>query len=71
MVIGHLRSREIFVPRYRIRESIHRIDPSGVAERRRTIRRRVYHVEYSNKVWHMDSNHKIIRWKFVIHGATD
>ena len=31
MVIGHLRSREIFVTRYRIRESIHRIDPSGVA----------------------------------------
>ena len=21
--------------------------------------------------WHMDGNHKLIRWKFVIHGAVD
>ena len=72
MVIGHLRSSEVFVLRYRIRESIHRVDPSGVAERRHTtIKRRVYYVDYPNEVWHMDSNHKIIRWKFVIHGATN
>ena len=34
------------------------------------IKRRVYHVDYQNEVWHVDSNHKPIRWKFVIHGAT-
>ena len=72
MVIGHLRSSEIFVQRSCVRDSIHRVDPSGVAERRRTtIKRRVYHVDYPNEVWHMDGNHKAIRWKFVIHGATD
>ena len=72
MIIGHLRSQEIFVQRSRIRQSIHRVDPAGVAERRRTtIKRRVYHVDHPNEVWHIDSNHKIIRWKFVIHGATD
>ena len=72
MVIGHLRSSDIFVQRSRVRESIHRVDPVGVADRRRTtIKRRVYHVDHPNEVWHMDSNHKIIRWKFVIHGATD
>jgi hypothetical protein len=72
MVIGHLRSSEIFIQRSRVRDSIHRVDPSGVAERRRTtIKRRVYHVDYPNEVWHMDGNHKAIRWKFVIHGATD
>lgn len=72
MVIGHLRSCEVHVPRSRIRESIHRVDPCGIIERRRTtIKRRVYHAEAPNKVWHMDGNHKLIRWKYVIHGAID
>ena len=72
MIIGYLRSCQVNVQRSRIRESIHRVDPNGVAERRRmTIKRRVYHVDCSNEVWHIDSNHKLIRWKFVIHGATD
>lgn len=22
-------------------------------------------------MWHMDGNHKLIRWKFIIHGAID
>ena len=62
MITGHLRSCEVHVPRSRIRDSIHRIDPSGVIERRHTtIKRRVYHVEAPNKVWHMDGNHKLIR----------
>ena len=72
MVSCCLRSHGIYVPRRRIRESIHRVDPSGSEERaRRTIRCRMYHVESPNKVWHMDGNHKLIRWKFVIHGAVD
>ena len=72
MVIGHLRSCEVRVPRSRVRDSIHRIDPRGIIQRSlTTIRRRVYHVEAPNKVWHMDGNHKMIRWKFVIHGGID
>ena len=72
MTIGHLRSCGVHVPRARIRGSIHRVDPSGVEERRQyTIRRRKYHVEAPNFVWHLDGNHKLIRWKFVIHGAID
>ena len=35
------------------------------------IRRRVYHVDGPNNVWHMDGHHKLIRWKFVTHGAID
>jgi len=62
MVMGYLRSFGMYVPRRRIRESIHRIDPSRIEERaRKTIRRRRYHVESPNKVWHMDGNHKLIR----------
>ena len=72
IVTGHLRSLQINVPRRRIRESIHRVDPSGTEERARsTVRRRAYHVDAPNEVWHMDGNHKLIRWKFVIHGAVD
>ena len=36
MVIRHLQSSEIFVQRSRVCDSIHTVDPSGVAERRRT-----------------------------------
>lgn len=36
-----------------------------------TIQGRVYEVEAPNNVWHIDGNHKRIRWKLVIHGAID
>ena len=72
MLIGYLRSRNIHIPRSCIRNSIHRIDPYGIEQRRlTTIHRRTYHVEGPNYVWHMDGNHKLIRWKFVIHGSID
>lgn len=72
ILIGYLRSRNIHIPRSRIRNSIHRIDPHGIELRKlTTIRRRTYHVEGPNHVWHMDGNHKLIRWKFIIHGAID
>ena len=31
----------------------------------------VGHIPYANYVWHIDSNHKLIRWRMVIHGAID
>ena len=72
MLIGYLRSQDIHLPRRRIRECIHRVDPSGVRSRSlRLIQRRTYHAKGANYVWHMDGNHKLIRWKFVIHGAVD
>ena len=72
MMAGHLTRIGVYITRARLRASIHRVDPLGVAERsRRTIRRRVYSVPYANYVWHIDSNHKLIRWRMVIHGAID
>lgn len=54
------------------RASVHGVDPEGVAKRRSTaIKRRVYHVSRSNEVWHIDGNHKIIRWRLVVHGGID
>ena len=72
IITGYLRSVGMCIPRRRIRESIHRVDHAGVEERAHTtIRHRRYHVDAPNEVWHMDGNHKLIRWKFVIHGAID
>ena len=72
MLIVHLRSLNIHVQRWRICESIHRVDPSSVRERRiKLIQRRTYFSKGANFVAHMDGNHKLICWKFVIHGAVD
>jgi len=70
MIIGYLRSLSIHLQRWRICQSIHRVDPSGVRERSvKLIQRRAYFCKGPNFVWHMDGNHKLIRWKFVIHGV--
>ncbi|KAG7315542.1 hypothetical protein KOW79_020408, partial [Hemibagrus wyckioides] len=36
-----------------------------------TVARRVYHVPYTNSLWHIDGNMCLLRWGFVIHGAID
>ncbi|XP_060776375.1 uncharacterized protein LOC132885871 isoform X1 [Neoarius graeffei] len=72
MLMGHLRSKNIVVQRHRLRDSLRRIDPIGVLARRRpAIARRVYSVPHPNFIWHVDGNHKLIRWKLVVHGAID
>ena len=74
LLIGHLglAARGIIVQRVRVRASIHRVDPENTAIRRSmTIRKRTYHVEGPNALWHVDENDKLIRWRLVIHGAID
>lgn len=72
LLIGHLANRGIIVQRSRVRAAIHRVDPENTALRRSvTIRRRVYHVDGPNCLWHVDGNHKLIRWRLVIHGGID
>ena len=69
---GHLVRMRIRVTRQALRNSIHRVDHINVILRRRTVvRRRVYSVPFPNSVWHIDGHHKIVRWRFVIHGAVD
>jgi len=71
-MIGHLHRLGIRLPRSRIRSSIHRVDPINTALRKSvTVRRRVYHSEGPNAVWHIDGHHKMIRWRYVIHGGID
>ena len=72
MVMGHLLNSGIIVQRIRVRGSIHRVDPINTALRRSvTVRRRVYHVDGPNSLWHVDTNHKIIKWRIVIQGCVD
>ena len=69
-VRGSLKGRGINVQRFRIRESLKRIDGLGRAVRRRyAIFRRTYNVTGPNHLWHIDSNHKLISGRFVLHGC--
>ena len=55
-----------------MRQSLQRLDPVGVSLRScRAIRRLVYSVTRSLALWHFDGNHKLIRWRFVVHGCVD
>ena len=68
-MIGHLSRFGVTVTQARLRAFIHRVDPVNTTSI--TIRRRVYRSEGPNAVWHINSNHKLIRWRFVIHGGSD
>ncbi|KAK2571868.1 hypothetical protein P5673_003276 [Acropora cervicornis] len=71
---GFLQARGLRIQQSRIREAMRRVNPVGVLLRAlelRTIHRRRYQVYGLLALWHIDGNHKLIRWRFVIHGAID
>ena len=55
--------------RERVRQSLRHVYPTGVDLHARHVLHR--HVEIPNAPWHLDGYHKLIRWRFVIHGAMD
>ena len=60
---GQLLARGVRVQQHRIRESQRRVDPQGSMLRRlNAIRRRVYKVAAPRSLWHIDGNHKLIRY---------
>ena len=72
IVMGHLRARNIRVQRNRVRASIHRVDPQGPIERNsRNFHPRVYDTPCPNYVWHLNRNHKLVKWGFVTHLGID
>ncbi|OWF53103.1 uncharacterized protein LOC110446871 [Mizuhopecten yessoensis] len=72
MVKQMLFQQGIKVQRWRLRGSLHRIDSEGVLERRKgRLHRRVYNVMAPNHLWHIDTNHKLVRWRFVVAGGID
>lgn len=66
----HTISLKFQITRSRLRERLQLIDIQGKKERRR-VHRRMYNVSAPNHLWHIDTNHKLIRWHFVIAGGVD
>ena len=63
MLQGQLKSQGIRVQRHRIRESLRRMDPLGCMLRWfNAVQRRSYSVPHSQWLWHIDGNHKLIRY---------
>ena len=72
MLQGYLKSQGTNVQRHRIRGSILRVNPlRAIVRWRQSISRRSYFVPGPNSLWHIDSHHSLIRWRFVIHGCID
>ncbi|CAG2202198.1 unnamed protein product [Mytilus edulis] len=60
------------VQRSRLREILHHVDDNGIQDRRAgRLKRRVYNVQGVNHLWHIDTNHKLVRWNFIIAGGID
>ena len=71
---GFLLGQGIRVQWNRVRASLWRTDPAGILLRTtqlNIINRRHYSVQGPCSLWHMDGNHKLIKWGFVIHGCVD
>ena len=69
-VMAGLRQRGVYIQRWRVRESIIRVDTINRANRWGSrILRRPYTVPHPNYLWHMDTNMKLRHWRFCIHGC--
>ena len=67
-----LKDRGFNVERYRLRGSIHRVNNFDVqARKKERLKRRVYNIKGANHLWHIDTNHKLIKWYIIIFGAID
>ena len=72
IVQGEMEDRGVHVQRERVRAALHRVDGLNVRARlSHVIQRRRYKVPGPNSLWHVDGNHKLIRWKFVVTGEFD
>ncbi|XP_067259235.1 uncharacterized protein [Chanodichthys erythropterus] len=73
-VTGHLSSCGIRVQQHRVRLTLKAVDPVGNFLRGlqlNIIPRVPYSVPGPLSLWHIDGNHKLIRWRIVIHGGID
>ena len=67
-----LKGRRIIIQRYRFRDSMHRVSEVGIQFRRKgRPKRRVYNVKGANYPWHIDTNHKLVKWYLIIFWAID
>ncbi len=67
-----LRGRGLRIRQRRLRAMMRALDPEGTSLRwYGAIYGKTYSVPSSNALWHIDSNRKLIRWRFVIHACID
>ncbi|KAL0973697.1 hypothetical protein UPYG_G00209760 [Umbra pygmaea] len=74
LVMGYLQSIGIRVQQNRVRDTLRAVDPVGTVLRGlelHIIPRRPYSVPGPLSLWHIDGNHKLSRWRVVIHGGID
>ena len=72
MVQGILIHKGIKIPREKLRAAIHRVDHENTVQRQTSvISHRTYTSPHPNAVWHIDGNHKMIRWRLIIHAGID
>ena len=66
LVMGQLALKEVYLSRTRVLESLRRVDPFGVLDRLLTgpTIRRSYSVAGPLSLWHIDGNHKLIRYQY-------
>ena len=71
---GFLTAKGLLVQWRRVRQAMWCVDPEGVllrATQLNVVNRRRYFVPGALALWHLDGNHKLIRWRFVVHGCVD
>ena len=72
MMWGHPRSMSVHVPRRRVSESLHHVNPAAVRDRQcTTVTCWAYTVPAPNSLWPIDGLHCLIRRRVVIHGGID
>uniref|UniRef100_A0A8B9H5Z3 Integrase core domain-containing protein n=1 Tax=Astyanax mexicanus TaxID=7994 RepID=A0A8B9H5Z3_ASTMX len=74
MVKGRLRSLGVHVQWRRVAASLHRVDSLGIISRLAglgCVVRRTYSVRGPLSLWHVDTNHNLIRYNIVLFGAVD
>jgi len=80
--MGHMSSLEdsilsiissvLQITRSHLREALCRIDGDGIEQRTKIrLHRRVYSVGAPHHIWHVDTNHKLIGWNFIVAGGID
>ena len=68
-MMGFLKSEGMRIQEHRLRQGMHRVDPAGILERSielTVVNRRKYCVKGTRSLWHIDGNHKLIRYIYIL-----
>lgn len=72
MAVGFLLGKGYRIQRWRVRESLRRVDPVGCEKRKlKKIQRRTYESAGPMHMWHIDGHHKMIKYRMVTLGCVD